>query len=73
MLGIIVLPLTGELLSRRARAESVAALRMVDYVLIAEKEDLDGLFAALKPAEIVHLEDADLQHRSQLMQHVRSL
>ena len=70
-LAVIVLPLAGELLPPRARAELVAALRMVDYVLIAKNEDLDRLFAGLEPAEIVRLDDADLRRRSELIDHVR--
>jgi glycerol-3-phosphate cytidylyltransferase-like family protein len=67
----IVLPLADELLSQPARAAVVAALRMVDYVLIADNEDLDRLFAELKPVEIVRLENDDLRRRGELMQHVR--
>jgi len=70
-LAAIVLPLDGELLPQRARAHLVAALRMVDYVLIADNEPLDKLVAALKPLEIVHLEDHDLRRRSELIEHVR--
>jgi glycerol-3-phosphate cytidylyltransferase-like family protein len=71
-LAVIVLPLPGELLSQAARATVVAALRMVDYVLIPENGDVDRLFAELKPSEIVRLEDDDFHARIQLMEHVRS-
>src|SRR5580658_10960994 len=50
-LAVIVLPLTGELLPQTARAAMVAALRMVDYVLIGDNGDLDRLFAELKPTQ----------------------
>ena len=70
-LAVVVLPLAGELLPQRARAVLVAALRMTDYVLIADNEDLDRLFAELKPAEIVRLEDDDLRRRNELIEHVR--
>jgi len=70
-LAVILLPLAGELLPLRARARLVAALRMVDYVLIAENGDLDRLVAELKPIEIVRLEDDDLRRRGELMDHVR--
>jgi glycerol-3-phosphate cytidylyltransferase-like family protein len=70
-MAVILLPLAGELLPLRARAELVAALRMVDYVLIAENGDLDRLIAELKPVEIVRLEDDDLRHRGELMDDVR--
>ena len=70
-LAVVVLPLAGELLPQRARAVLVAALRMTDYVLIADNEDLDSLFAELKPAEIVRLEDDDLRRHNELIEHVR--
>jgi bifunctional ADP-heptose synthase (sugar kinase/adenylyltransferase) len=70
-LAAVVLPLAGELLPQRARAGLVAALRMIDYVLVADNEDLDKLFADLKPAEIVRLEDDDLRRRGELIEHVR--
>ena len=41
----------GEILSARARAEMVAALRMVDYVVIADDTDLESLIASLAPSE----------------------
>lgn len=70
-LAVVVLPLAGELLPQPARAALAAALRMVDYVLIADNADLDRLFAELKPVEIVRLEDDDFRRRVELMQHVR--
>ena len=70
-LVVILLPLTGELLPPRARAQLVAALRVVDYVLIAENGDVDGLFAEIKPAEIVRLESDDFRRRAEFMEHVR--
>jgi glycerol-3-phosphate cytidylyltransferase-like family protein len=70
-LAVVVLPLDGELMALRARAEVVAALRMVDYVLLAENGDLDRLFAELKPAAIVRLETDDLRRRRELIENVR--
>ena len=70
-LAVIVLPLASELLPQRARGHLVAALRMVDYVLLANNEDLDSLFAELKPVEIIRLEDDDLRRRGELIEHVR--
>jgi bifunctional ADP-heptose synthase (sugar kinase/adenylyltransferase) len=71
VLAVIPLPLAGELLPLRARAELVAALRMVDYVLIAENGDWERLIAEVKPAEIVRLEEDDLCRRDELIEHVR--
>jgi bifunctional ADP-heptose synthase (sugar kinase/adenylyltransferase) len=70
-LAVVVLPLVGELLPQRARAVLVAALRVTDYVLIADNEDLERLFADLKPAEIVRLEDVDFRRRGELIERVR--
>jgi len=70
-LAVVVLPLPGELLPQHARAVLVAALRMIDYVLVADNEDLDRLLAELKPAEIVRLDNDDLRRRGELIEHVR--
>jgi bifunctional ADP-heptose synthase (sugar kinase/adenylyltransferase) len=50
----------GELLDAAVRAELVAALRVVDYVVTAEHDHLDELIERLRPAELVRLETADL-------------
>ena len=55
----------------RARAELVAALRMVDYVVTADDGELDALISSLKPAQIVRLEDGDRVRASELKQHVQ--
>jgi len=70
-LAVIVLPLDGELLPQSARAALVAALRVVDYVLIGDNGDLDRLFAELKATQIVRLEEDDFRRRAELMEHVR--
>ena len=66
-LCVVVLPLAGELLPRRARAELAAALRVIDYV-ITEDIALD----TLRPARVVRLEDAHAARKRQLMEHVHS-
>jgi hypothetical protein len=66
----VVRPLAGELAPLAARAELAAALRVVDYVLLAPNDDLDGLSASLQPIEILNLEDADAQRIRQLIEHV---
>jgi glycerol-3-phosphate cytidylyltransferase-like family protein len=66
----VVLPLHHGLLPLVARAELVAALRMVDYVLPGNCDDLDGLLSSLGPAETVSLEDADMRRVRQLIEHV---
>jgi len=54
----------------RARAELVAALRVIDYVVAADNADFDRIRTALQPAAVVRLEDADRQRVRQLIEHV---
>ncbi len=61
----------GEVLDARARAELVAAVRVVDYVLTVHDKDLDGLIERLRPVEIVHLETADLHRMRRLTEDVQ--
>ena len=63
----VVLPERGEILPQRARAELVAALRVIDYVVIAEA---DRLADSLNPVEIVRLEAADPRRARELREHV---
>jgi glycerol-3-phosphate cytidylyltransferase-like family protein len=69
-----VLPLAGELLSQRARAELVAALRVVDYVVTADDGDVERLTESLKPAEVARLEAEHARRNAlwarQLREHV---
>jgi bifunctional ADP-heptose synthase (sugar kinase/adenylyltransferase) len=67
---VVVLPLTGEVLPQRARAELAAGLRMVDYVLITDDGHPEALLAALQPAQLVRLEAVHAQRKRQLMEHV---
>jgi len=68
----VVLPLAAELVPRRARAEMVAALRVIDYVVIAEPKDVEFLAGRLEPRAVAHFEAADEARVSQLIEHVRS-
>ena len=70
-LVLVVLTCRGELLSQRARAELVAAIRVVDYVLIADNEELHRLIERLNPAEVVRLEEADLRRTRRLIEHAQ--
>jgi hypothetical protein len=67
---VVVLPLPEALLPQRARAELVAALRMVDYVVIAPDAATDALLASLEPSHLVRLEAAHAARKRQLMEHV---
>ena len=69
---VAVLSGVATLLDQRARAELVAALRVVDYVVTAEDRDLDRLIAAIPPSHLVRLEAADERRSRQLTEHVRS-
>jgi bifunctional ADP-heptose synthase (sugar kinase/adenylyltransferase) len=59
------------ILPLRARAELVAALRMVDYVVTADEAQLDALISSLKPAQTVRLEEDDRAHARELKLHVQ--
>ena len=71
---VVVLPVSGELLPGRARAELVAALRVVDYVVTAPHAATaaatDALIATLEPRHLVRLEGAQAVRKRQLMDHV---
>jgi len=49
----------GEILDAAARAEMAAALRVVDYVVTIEHDDLDALTERLRPAAVLRLEASD--------------
>lgn len=66
----IALPVSGEILPQRARAELVAALRVIDYVVIADAADADRLADSLHPVEILRLEAADARRARELREHV---
>ncbi|MDR3701434.1 MAG: hypothetical protein P4L56_17430 [Candidatus Sulfopaludibacter sp.] len=58
------------LLPLAARAELVAAMRMVDYVLTADDKDVERLIKALRPVLLARLESDDLRRVSRLKEHV---
>ena len=68
----VVLPAEGAALPQRARAELVAAMRVIDYVLILETLDVEPFLARLAPCETVRLETADACRARQLSEHVRT-
>lgn len=68
---VAVRPQPNAILPLRARAEMVAALRMVDYVVTSCDDELDALVTALKPAHMVRLEAGEQARASQLKQHVQ--
>jgi hypothetical protein len=66
----VVLPRSGELLSQAGRAEMAAALRVIDYVVIAENKELDALVETLTPRQVVRMEARDAALVEQLIEHV---
>jgi glycerol-3-phosphate cytidylyltransferase-like family protein len=67
---VIVLPRAGEVLPQRARAELVAALRAVEYVVAVSPEELKGIIHALEPAHVVRLEEADERRCRELREQI---
>lgn len=67
---VLVLAHPGELSPPSDRAQLVAAMRMVDYVLTADPEDLDRLIGSLRPQERVSLEAGEARRTRQLIEHV---
>jgi glycerol-3-phosphate cytidylyltransferase-like family protein len=68
----VVLPDPEAVLTQPARAELVAALRVIDYVVAATHADFDRLAATLEPAAVLRLEDADRARLQLLIAHVHS-
>jgi hypothetical protein len=68
---VVVLDPPSPLLATRARAEMVAALAMVDYVVPAGERAAEGLLSRFTAAEIVREESADLLRAERLSQHVQ--
>ncbi|MDQ2900585.1 MAG: hypothetical protein M3Y07_12420 [Acidobacteriota bacterium] len=58
------------LLSQSARAELAAAVALINYV-IAIPGDGTELLGRFEPAEIVHLEQGDLDRTRELIEHVK--
>jgi hypothetical protein len=64
----VVLPLEGELLPQRARAELAAALRIIDYVVKAHDV---SVLQQLGAVQVVRLEEAQARRARELKEHVR--
>lgn len=58
------------LLRTRARAEMVAAIAMVDYVVSAGEAHIESLLAAFPADRTMRLEAAHQQHMHELIEHV---
>ena len=68
---VVVLDPPEPLLAGRARAELVAALGVVDYVVPAEEQAAGELLSHFLPSEIVREESADLLRARRLSEHVQ--
>lgn len=55
-----------EIFDASARAEMAAALRVIDYVVTADHEQVDELIERLHPAAVLRLEAADLRRARRL-------
>ena len=60
------------ILPARARAELVAALSVVDFVVLSEEERLEDLLARLEATEVLRGEAADESLAQQLIHHVQT-
>ncbi len=67
-----VLPVENEILPQRGRAELAAALRAIDYVVIADRAALERLAAGLDPLETVSLEAEDRCRTRELREKLHS-
>jgi bifunctional ADP-heptose synthase (sugar kinase/adenylyltransferase) len=70
-LFVLVLDPPAPLLGARARAELVAALAMVDYVVPAAEQAAAELLSRCAASEILREESADLLRAERLSQHVQ--
>lgn len=62
----VVLRHPGELFQAAARAEMAASLRVIDYVVTADRDELDDLIKRLRPAAVLRLEAAELRRARRL-------
>lgn len=70
-LFVVVFDPPAALLTTRARAEMVAALAMVDYVIPAGEKAAEDLLRCFAASEIVREESADVLRAECLKQHVQ--
>jgi bifunctional ADP-heptose synthase (sugar kinase/adenylyltransferase) len=69
---VVIIDPPAPVLAARARAELVAALAMVDYVVPAGEQAVGELLAQFRASEIVQEETADLLRARRLAEHVQS-
>jgi hypothetical protein len=69
-LMVVLLPRAHGLLSARARAEIVAGLGMVDFVVTAGDDDLEEFLRRLPADDVISRQAADEEQTRLLMEHV---
>ena len=69
-LMVVLLPRAQSLLSQRARAEVVAGLSMVDYVVTGITDDLESFLRRLSADHVISRQIADEEQTRLLMEHV---
>jgi bifunctional ADP-heptose synthase (sugar kinase/adenylyltransferase) len=67
----LVLPYSGEVFDIHARARMMAALRVVDYVLVADEVEASALLEALRPQAVIHLEAGDARRNREIAERIR--
>lgn len=66
-----IVPRGGAIWGAEVCACLAASLRMIDYVVTVDHDDLEGFIERLQPAEVVRLEDADLGRLRRLIEDAR--
>ncbi|MGH9631517.1 MAG: hypothetical protein ACRD7E_24695 [Bryobacteraceae bacterium] len=69
-MAVILTDSAHPILPQRARAELVAALRVVDYVVLSQNNTLAEVIDQLSPDEVIHEEEADQHRLGELVSHV---
>ena len=67
----LVLPFPGEVFNIHARARMVAALRVVDYVVVADELEADAFLGALRPQTVIHMEADDARRNREIAERIR--
>jgi glycerol-3-phosphate cytidylyltransferase-like family protein len=68
---VAVVERVGVVLNAAARAEMVAALRAVDYVVIADYAEVSELIERIRPREVARMETADQGRTAGLIHEVQ--
>lgn len=72
LLVVVVIPSMDPLLGVRARAELMASLSAVDYVIAAAADETESILADLDPEAVLRCEADDVRRTAELIAHVHS-